>query len=107
MNARAQWLIQERLSAEEARGIIPAALSPEEARAAEGPETHAPDVLPVSLALMAAVLERREREVRALQAAWEERAAVHEALTRAGVPAGDLAQRVAWLIRQWRKDGAP
>ena len=49
---------------------------------------------------LAALLESREREVRALQAAWLERAAAHELLTSAGVGAGSLPERIADLIGQ-------
>jgi hypothetical protein len=86
MNARRQWLTEPQ-----------APLSPEEVQAFL-------EVLPPTGEQVAeAQLERREREVRALQAAWVERAAIHEELTRAGVPAGDALTRVRWLIAQWRK----
>ena len=86
MNARREWLQEST-----------APLSPDEARALV-------ELLPPSAEEVAgAQLERREREVRALQAAWTERAAIHEELTRAGVPAGDALDRVRWLIAQWRK----
>lgn len=45
---------------------------------------------------------RRERECRALQAAWAERAACHERLTRAGAPPGPLLERLEWVIAQWQ-----
>lgn len=47
---------------------------------------------------LAALLESREREVRALQAAWLERAAAHELLTSAGVGAGSLLERLAEVL---------
>lgn len=46
----------------------------------------------------AALLQRREREMRALQAAFVERAAVHELLTAHGVPPGELRERVRWVL---------
>lgn len=48
------------------------------------------------------LMERRRREVEALQSSFSEKAACHRQLNAAGVPPGELAWRIAWLVARSR-----